>query len=500
MAGITAPRLKYRPYGKQLEAFGQSSGFMQIIRGPLGSGKTKATLFKLIRLLCEQRPDANGIRKSRIPVIRNTYPELVSTTIKEFQECVHPAMGKVVMGHPPVCNMAFALPDGTSVEAEIVFLALDREDDIRKLRGFQATFAWLSEGRFIPMAVVNEVLSRCDRFPQPGWSPYVGALMDTNAWDEDHPLEDMHQRALVGELKGWEFFIQPPAVIKAIEGEDGAHKSLSGSWWKVNPYAENLVVLRPQYYARQIAGNTDDWIRVNLANETGLAMDGKAVHPQYQESVHRSDKLLVPLPGIIVNVGMDFGLSPAAALAQRQPSGRWHFFDEVVCEDMGASNFADQLKLTCAEWKRQVPGLEFVFRGDPSGDQRVGTDEQTVFQVLRANGIPALPCSTNDPTVRRDALDRPLMRMVNGGPGILISPKCKVLRKGLKGGFQYKRVKVSGGDRYVDKPDKNRFSHVCEAAEYALMDAGEHAVVNSAQAKLFPRGPVQPVGAMSWDL
>ncbi len=500
MAGLAQPRLRYRPQGDILAEFGRSRGFMNIIRGPLGSGKTKGTMFKLLQLLAEQRPDESGVRRSRVAAVRNTYPDLIGTTIKEFRECVHPAMGKVVMGHPPTCDLKFALPDGTSVEAEVIFLALDRDDDIRKFRGMQITFIWFNELKFMTKAVVGEGLSRCDRFPQPGWSPWVGGIADTNAWDEDHWLEELSQRALEGKLKGWNFFSQPAAVTKAEAHETGAYQSLSGAWWKVNPAAENLSVLGEAYYARQIAEKKDDWIKVNLGNETGLSMDGKPVQPEYQESIHRATKILLPRGDLVTQVGMDFGLTPAAVFWQRQASGQWWAYDEVVCEDMGAEKFANEVKLRVAHWREKTghQGMQFTFRGDPSGDIRAGTDERTVFMVLAANGIQAIPASTNDTTVRRAALERPLTRMVAGQPGALFSPLCKNLRKGLKGGWQYRRIKVSGADRYQDAPDKGPYSHVCEAAEYGLMDAGEHAVVNTPMTQKFAaRGPVIPAGSVT---
>jgi hypothetical protein len=496
VVGLVQPRLRYRPHGEQLSAFGQSRQFMNIIRGPLASGKTKAAVFNIIKLASEQRPDENRVRKTRIAAVRNTYPDLNGTTIPEFREVLHPLMGQVVNGHPPTCKMNFALPDGTTVDSEILFMALDRDDDIRKFRGMQITFIWFNELRFIPVSVVREGLSRCDRFPTPGFSPFVGGLADTNAWDEDHWLEEYAQRAALNDLEGWAFFNQPPAVIRATEGDEGVHRSINGTWWKVSPDAENLSVLGNQYYGRQIAGAKDDWIRVNLGNETGLSMDGKPVHPDYQESTHKATKELVPLPGIVIQVGMDFGLSPAAAFMQRQPNGRWHAFDEIVCEDMGAEKFANEIKLKVAEWRQRVGmDLHFAFRGDPSGDSRVGTDEGTVFKTLAAHGIVAVPASTNDVGVRRAALERPLTRMVAGGPGILFSPRCKTLRKGLKGGFQYKRVQVRG-ERYQDKPDKGPYSHICEAAEYALMDAGEHTIVNTSRVQQHTM-PVVPKGAIT---
>jgi ABC-type ATPase involved in cell division len=47
--------VKYRPQGEQLSRFGLSTAEFQFIRGPLGSGKTKATVFKIVKLLAEQK-------------------------------------------------------------------------------------------------------------------------------------------------------------------------------------------------------------------------------------------------------------------------------------------------------------------------------------------------------------------------------------------------------------------------------------------------------------
>jgi hypothetical protein len=47
-----------------------------------------------------------------------------------------------------------------------------------------------------------------------------------------------------------------------------------------------------------------------------------------------------------------------------------------------------------------------------------------------------------------------------------------MIRKGLQGGFSYRRIQVSG-DKYTDEPDKNEYSHPVEALEYALQGEGE---------------------------
>ena len=48
-----------------------------------------------------------------------------------------------------------------------------------------------------------------------------------------------------------------------------------------------------------------------------------------------------------------------------------------------------------------------------------------------------------------------------------------LLRKGMAGAYRYRRVALAGEARYTDAPDKNRFSHVCEAAQYLMLGAGE---------------------------
>ena len=48
-----------------------------------------------------------------------------------------------------------------------------------------------------------------------------------------------------------------------------------------------------------------------------------------------------------------------------------------------------------------------------------------------------------------------------------------MLRKGLAGAFKYKRLAVTGEERYHDKRDKNPYSHPCEALEYGLLGEGE---------------------------
>jgi hypothetical protein len=138
---------------------------------------------------------------------------------------------------------------------------------------------------------------------------------------------------------------------------------------------------------------------------------------------------------------------------------------------MGAVRFAEVLGRVMHDTYR---GFTFAkITGDPAGDIRAQTDETTPFQILRAKGIPAHPAATNDFIKRREAVAGPLTRLVDGAPGMLVHPACRVLRKAMAGGYAYKRVQTGGTAKFRDVPDKNGFSHVAESLQYLLVGGGE---------------------------
>ena len=75
--------------------------------------------------------------------------------------------------------------------------------------------------------------------------------------------------------------------------------------------------------------------------------------------------------------------------------------------------------------------------------------------------------------LRLESVRNVLNRLVDGTPGLLISPLCKKLRRGFASGYHYKRVKLDDGERYHDRPNKNEYSHPHDALQYALLGMGE---------------------------
>lgn len=437
--------------------FHADDSFVRGLMGPIGSGKSVGCCVEIMSRALQQVPSPHdGMRYSRWAIIRQSYPELKSTTIKTWQEWFPPQICPIKYDTPIIGNLQLSnIGDGTGLDLEVLFLALDRPQDIKKLLSLELTGGWINEAKEMPRQVLDMLTGRVGRFPSKrmGGFNWTGVIMDTNPPDEDHWY---YRLAEESRPRNYKFFKQPPAIIV----QDGHYVP--------NPEAENVRnhTLGADYYLNQVPGKDPEWIKVYLMGQYGMVTDGKPVYPEYQDSAHCSEVELEPYKGLPILLGWDFGLTPAVVFAQITPKGELNVIDEIVSENMGIRQFIqDAVKPHIVAHYR---GFNFESYGDPAGSQRAQSNETTCLQELKNAGIPTTPASTNDFTARRESTATLMNRMVDGRPAFKISPKCKTLRKALMGGYQFKRVQTSG-ERYRDQPDKGPFSHVAEALQYLTL-------------------------------
>lgn len=473
-AQLQSPVLKFDwyPPGPVCAAFVASDALLCGIRGPFGSGKSVACIAKVLRNFSQQKAGPDGVARRRTAIIRNTYPELATTTIKTWHQWIPASVGHWRDKGPPEHHIT-----APSVDWEVWFIALDRSEDVRKLLSMDLSDAWINEAREVPKAIVDGLTGRVGRYPQTirGSQGQVlhgcaapQIIMDTNPPDTDHwwaKMADFPDAEITGRNLEIAAKLLQLGALRPGQELQRFFSQPSGR----GPHAENIKNLPPGYYERLIAGKTEDWGRVYVDGEYGFVQEGKPVYPEYRDSVH--SKAFELNPGLPVYIGIDFGLTPAAVFCQRTMMGAWRIREEIVTEDMGALRFGEMLARIMRE---KYKDFQFAgITGDPAGEQRAQTDETTPFQVLKAAGIAARPAPTNDWTKRRETFAFFLNRMVDGEPGLLIHPECQKLRKALAGGYCLRRMQVSGEERFREVPDKNMFSHVAEAAQYALLGAGE---------------------------
>jgi len=482
--------IRFEPDGKILSAFMQSQGEFDIIQGPIGSGKTDAAIMRLFAHASQQPRQRDGLRRSRFAIVRSTFPELKTTTIPSFcnlfPEGSEASGGFGEMSWSPPFTYHMRAGD---IDAEFIFLALDKDDDIKKLRSLQLTGIYFNELQYINLLLVTEGLSRCGRYPsvKNGGCAWSGGIADMNAPESLHWAPIMFGKAPVPDHftpddvqrhrrpPGWNMFIQPPALLVLDDAlkASGLEALNPGDEveYCVNPNAENRRWLRPDYYPKKIHGVSRQWIDANCRNIAASQMKGKAVHPLFRSENERNSHVSpTPLkynPALDLYVGMDFGLTPAVIFGQTI-RGRVFVLGELYAEDVGAVSFAPVVK---REILRRFPDIDVakvIFIGDPGSAIRSQTDERTPYDIFRQNGMFVRPAPGanrfSNVGGRKEVVDNLLERQVDGYQALLIDPSARMLTQGLGGGYQFKVSKTSYGEFVSSDVVKNQYSHTCFVA------------------------------------
>lgn len=423
----------------------RSNQRVRIIRGPVGSGKSSGMVIELLRRAMEQAPDPrDGIRRSRFVVVRNTLPQLQTTSAKTIAELLR----GIAVYEAQHKTFWIKVND---VESEWIMMPLDTPENVQRLLSLDITAGWLSELRELPPQILLDVLSRCGRYPSMmnGGPSWYGVIAETNSFSEDSPWNKiLEEKDLMGKPlpPTWGYWVQPGAR---------------------DPGAENRDNLVPGYYEDLIESNSPDWIEQYIDNRISPSLSGEAVYRNsFKTEFHVAKSIVMPIPGTMVIIGMDFGRNPAAIVTQMDPRGRLVVLDELFAPSMGVEQFVTTMLrplLSQAKYARLPVGLV----GDPSGIARGQIGEESVFKALGRLGFSAQPAQTNliDPRLR--AVEKWLLQQRDGGPAMLISPNCVELIRGLQSRYRFGKLK-DGSLKPV--PEKNHpWSDLADAHQYAAL-------------------------------
>lgn len=469
--------------GTEVANFVLSSKEVDMIEGPLGSGKTRALCARVMRHAQEQRVSKiTGTRLSRWAMIRNTYPDLKRTTIRTWVEMFpEHVYGRMNWGQPPFHHLRFAHPSGdsTMVDLQVDFFALDKVDDVGKLRSTEYTgIAWNELSFIFEKELFDESHSRL-RYPgkEHGGSAWHGVIADTNAPDEEHWLALMtgqvdlppnltdEERLEFAWPEHWGFHMQPPAVLENL---DNTGRVLG---YRVNPAAENLANLPDNYYQKMIPGKSKAWIDSRLRNVCVLVTDGSPVFPMFRKELHISREALRPAAGASLHVGLDFGRQPAAIFGQNI-GNRDYFQYELLGLNEGAATFAPKVKRFIAERYPDHRLEDVLFWGDPKGQDKGQADERTAYDIFATHGMKVRPppgLKQNMITTRIEAVTSVLISLDREGrPRGVFSPMCRTLNVGMQG--RYHLIREEDGEL---RPKKDRYSNPADALQYLVIGMGE---------------------------
>jgi hypothetical protein len=424
---------------------------LAMIQGPVGGGKSTASVRRYLRVATWQQPSPrDGVRKARIlcicPTYRRAWDTIMPSYFKVFPQTLGDFRGS--RGDPAdhIFDLRVQLAGRPSVlHVETLFRAVNDLDIEDFMRGFEVTAIHLPEAD--TNTDLGQLLSlggsRVGRYPEPEDRPdegeaFAGIFGDANApvigtafYDRMHlrKMPDGHAAPLSDRL-----FLQPSGFSPNAEN------------------IKNLRKIRPDFYEHMQTQLDQYDVGRMIKNRAGFGRHGQPVHPNFDQERHVALQPLAVDRYSPVYIGVDAGsntLKPAATFSQRTYSGQWRKLREIYLPDgiqMNTADFGYAIRRVMDADLRHAPGAMLCL--DPAAGGRNASSEFTTAQ----------------PKHRRSATDRLFLASVGPGePAIVFDPSVTGLIQGYVGGFHFKRR----GQVVGLSPEKNSFSHVCEADEYA---------------------------------
>lgn len=377
-------------------------------------------------------------------IVRNTMQQLRTTVLTDVQQYI----GKMVRYFVTDGTIQIRAPlaDGTAIHSDWMMVPLDTKEDQRRLLSLQLTFGWINEVREVPIDIIAPLIGRLGRYPSKamGGPTSFGLVTDTNPWDTDSPY---HEALVLSPKPNWKLFHQPSGI---------------------GPQAENVDNLPPNYYENLMSGRDEGWSEVHVESQWGTSNAGQAVFRRaFHAPTHVRDITPIINPMRPVIIGLDFGRTPAALIAQVDTMGRTIIFQELVTEDSGLPAFIED-RLKPILLGDPYAGKRSFVVADPSGNQRSQLSEQNAFGLLKELGLLAYPASTNAIGPRLSSVERMMRSTIGGEPALQISRTgCPTLIQALGNKYRYRRKRDG---QFEDVPEKlHPWSDIADALGYLAL-------------------------------
>ena len=439
-------------------AFMKSQAFGRLIAGPVGSGKTTACLFEMFRRSCEQAPAPDGLRYTRFAIVRQTLKQLKDTVLKDITTWLQGIAEYKVSDNTIYVTIG-------DVRSEWLLIPLDTPEDQRRLLSMQLTGAWMSEAIEMDVGIISPLAGRLGRFPGPalGGCTWFGMIADTNMPAEGSPW---HKFMELDTPPDWHIFIQPGGMEDNAENLE--YLTQTPETLKLPVTSEVRRAQGRTYYERFLRSNTEDWCKRYVHAQFGDDPSGSAVFKDSFKSSFHVVEGVMPVSGHPLIIGQDFGRDPCSVICQLDHKGRLLVLEEVLAEDIGLELHVER-NLRPALMDPQYMGRAIAIVGDPAGRSKGSIYEETSFDALKRMGFQAFPAPTNDIDKRIRSIEAFLLAQRDGGPAILVDrDRCPKVARALNGGYRY--AKTRGGVRKA-LPDKNEYSHIIDALQYAALAA-----------------------------
>lgn len=513
---VAANLKHYQPPGPVGAAFlADDKSFVRALLGPVGGGKSSVCVFDVVRQASSMPICRDGTIKFKLAIIGQTYGQLERNLFPTWKRWLPAGDGpdgnwteqefKGGGGRFATHRIEWDVirtvdgePKRVTVYFEAIFAAIGDQVVEEFMRGFEPTAFWLYEVDLLPENVLDQALFRLGRYPSVddlpkdlplrGFPGYTLAKLPPGMAYKDLPPNTLYRAYVICDLNApdvdsWFYRMfeeEKPEGFRLYKQPSGLAKN-----------AENLHNLPPGYYNQQISvfktkKGGKNLIRRMVHAQYAPSLDGEPVYEEYSDDIHLAREPIKAVKSIPLTIGLDAGMQrPAAAILQQKPNGQWILLGECVPGRGGARKFCEALKLEIAAIA-ELSGIDRLEIGsmysDPAGF--TGSDQESgeyawAERVALEMELPVLPTETNEIDPRLEAVRDELTYMIDGEtPALLVSPRCRIIRKGFASHYRYRKERIGNSERTSDKPEKNDYSHPHDALQYALLGKkGRYGVV-----------------------
>ncbi|CDX54557.1 conserved hypothetical protein [Mesorhizobium plurifarium] len=486
---------RYKEPGPVAAAYIMSQGPIDLIMGPWGSGKTVASIFKIVRHAGVDFPICrDGVVHVRWAAIRDTYREMAKTALASWLE----AFPK---GGPYTASDKDAFSGGqdrpvkhilewdvarkwwtrggwenrpTKVRLEMEFGAIGEQNLDSFFKGYEISGGWLNECDLVHEDAPGRLYGRTGRYPpraevmewegeRLGWSTDPDSGVETinvprivcgdyNPPDESNWTYKRHIEE-PEKWPGYHFFQQPSGL---------------------SPRGENRIgKTRHQYEEeeRQFGGADAPEARRNVHGMYAPKAAGTVIFSRFNILRNKAGDDLRIVPELPFYMGMDAGGRPACGLGQFMPSGQFRMQREVTSDPKivtGPARFAASImEVLLKDYRGVRCGGAWA---DPSswyGADKTAGELAWVETVQMALQIPIQPTFSNDLGSRFEAVDWYLGDIDANTPRLLVDPSCKHTLRGFVSQYQLTKHSTLGKTDGL-QVEKNEYSHIMEAWQYLL--------------------------------
>lgn len=239
----------------------------------------------------------------------------------------------------------------------------------------------------------------------------------------------------------------------------------------ITEYKRNGAYIARVHYTADPDKRSEEWMRSEKAGADSAGWERemeinfnvsveKPFYSEFKYDLHVAKKPLNVIEARPMIASLDYGLTPATVFAQTNAKGQLIFLRELQSVECGMRNHA---KVMMSEIATYYPNHKIDYVGDPAGNQRSQVDERTANELLREEfGISVMDGALSL-TERSEAVRWFLTTLTpDGEPMAVFDPRLSIIIGGFTGGYHRKQI----GDRILDEPDKNEFSHLIDCVSY----------------------------------